>query len=78
MDRVIYFTFISFLFLIILLCISLAMNPVPFQAVPPQWFPMLPPNPPMSSAFWESKNVQDRLRELQDTLNLAKAMYVPD
>lgn len=50
------------------------MNPVPFQAVPPQWFPMLPPNPPMSSAFWESKNVQDRLRELQDTLNLAKAM----
>lgn len=35
---------------------------------------MLPPNPPTSSAFWESKNVQERLRELQDTLDLAKAM----
>lgn len=54
------------------------MNPVPFQTVPPQWFPMLPPNLPMSSAFWESKNVQERLRELQDTLDLAKAMYVPN
>ncbi|XP_050243612.1 U11/U12 small nuclear ribonucleoprotein 59 kDa protein [Quercus robur] len=50
------------------------MNPVPFQTVPPQWFPMLPPNPPTSSAFWESKNVHERLRELQDTLDLAKAM----
>lgn len=50
------------------------MNLVPFQTVPPQWFPMLPPNPPTSSAFWESKNVQERLRELQDTLDLAKAM----
>lgn len=35
---------------------------------------MLPPNPPTSSAFWESKNVQERLRELQDNLDLAKAM----
>lgn len=35
---------------------------------------MLPPNPPTSSSFWESKNVQERLRELQDTLDLAKAM----
>lgn len=50
------------------------MNLVPFQSVPPQWFPMLPPNPPTSSAFWESKNVQERLRELQDNLDLAKAM----
>lgn len=54
------------------------MNPVPFQTVPPQWLPMLPPNLPTSSAFWESKNVQERLRELQDTLDLAKAMYVPN
>jgi hypothetical protein len=54
------------------------MNPVPFQSVaPPPWFPMLPPNPPMSCAFWETKNVKDRLRELQDTLDLAEAMYVP-
>ncbi|GLT58990.1 hypothetical protein SLA2020_318400 [Shorea laevis] len=51
------------------------MNPVPFQsAARPPWFPMLPPNPPMSCAFWETKNVKGRLRELQDTLDLAQAM----
>ncbi|KAE8022043.1 hypothetical protein FH972_007878 [Carpinus fangiana] len=51
------------------------MNPVPFQSAPPPvWFPMLPPNPPMSRAFWETQNVKDRLRELQDTLDLAQAM----
>lgn len=56
------------------------MNPVPFHAVPaappppPPWLPMLPPNRPQSSAFWETKNVHDQLKELQDTLNLAKAM----
>ncbi|XP_062157256.1 U11/U12 small nuclear ribonucleoprotein 59 kDa protein-like isoform X2 [Alnus glutinosa] len=51
------------------------MNLVPFQsAARPPWFPMLPPNPPMSCAFWETKNVKDRLRELQDTLDLAQAM----
>ncbi|GLT84619.1 hypothetical protein SLE2022_028400 [Rubroshorea leprosula] len=51
------------------------MNPVHFQSAPPPlWFPMLPPEPPNSSGFWETRNVRDRLRELQDTLNLAKAM----
>nr|KJB09705.1 hypothetical protein B456_001G158000 [Gossypium raimondii] len=51
------------------------MNPVHFQpAPPPPWFPMLPPEPPNSSTFWETRNVRDRLRELQDTLNLANAV----
>ncbi|KAJ1410479.1 Programmed cell death protein 7, partial [Sesbania bispinosa] len=59
----------------------LAMNPVPFQFAPrpplplePPRFPILPSEPPNSSSFWESRNVCDRLRESQDTLNLAKAM----
>jgi hypothetical protein len=58
------------------------MNPVPFQsALPPPFleriqFPILPSEPPNSSSFWENRNVCDRFRELQDTLNLAKGMYV--
>ncbi|XP_052734010.1 U11/U12 small nuclear ribonucleoprotein 59 kDa protein isoform X2 [Vigna angularis] len=55
------------------------MNPIPFQSVarpppPPPWFPVLPSEPPNSTSFWENRNVSDRLRELQHTLNLAKAM----
>ncbi|MED6123687.1 hypothetical protein PIB30_051506 [Stylosanthes scabra] len=52
------------------------MNPFHFQPVPPPHpqFPMLPPEPPNSSSFWQNRNVCDRLRELQDTLNLAKAL----
>ncbi|KAG2720464.1 hypothetical protein I3760_02G036600 [Carya illinoinensis] len=52
------------------------MNLVPFQSTvpPPPWFPMLPPNLPISCAFWETKNVEDQVKELQDTLDLAKAM----
>ncbi|RDY12668.1 U11/U12 small nuclear ribonucleoprotein 59 kDa protein, partial [Mucuna pruriens] len=53
------------------------MNPIPFQSAPPPpppWFPILPSEPPNSSSFWENRNVCDRLRELHDTLNLAKAM----
>lgn len=55
------------------------MNPVPFHLAPaapppPPWLPMLPPNPTQSSAFWETKNVHDRLRDLQETVILAKAM----
>ncbi|KAK3026729.1 hypothetical protein RJ639_042182 [Escallonia herrerae] len=41
---------------------------------PPHWYPVLPPLPPMSSAFWNTANVHDRLQELRDTLYLAKAM----
>ncbi|KAJ6675285.1 hypothetical protein OIU85_011449 [Salix viminalis] len=54
------------------------MHPVPFHATsaapPPPWFPMLPPNPPQSAPFWDTKNVHDRLKELQDTLTLATSM----
>ncbi|XP_024019033.1 U11/U12 small nuclear ribonucleoprotein 59 kDa protein isoform X1 [Morus notabilis] len=51
------------------------MNPTPFQpSAPPSWFPMLSPDPPMSSFFWQTANVRDRLKDLQDTLTLAKAM----
>ncbi|KAK7262611.1 hypothetical protein RJT34_30186 [Clitoria ternatea] len=55
----------------------LAMNSIPFQSAPPPppaWFPRLPPEPPNSSSFWQNRNVSGRLRDLQDTLNLAKAM----
>ncbi|CAN0913220.1 U11/U12 small nuclear ribonucleoprotein 59 kDa protein, partial [Linum grandiflorum] len=55
------------------------MNPVPFPVPPPAqqpppWMPMLPPNPPLSSGFWENRNVHERLRELQETLVLAQEM----
>ncbi|XP_068330692.1 U11/U12 small nuclear ribonucleoprotein 59 kDa protein-like isoform X1 [Pyrus communis] len=52
------------------------MNPIPYQpqAPRPPWPPVVPPNPPMSSSFWETTNVRDRLKNLQDTLSLAKAM----
>ncbi|XP_061960856.1 U11/U12 small nuclear ribonucleoprotein 59 kDa protein isoform X2 [Populus nigra] len=54
------------------------MHPVPFHATPaappPPWFPMLPPNPPQSTPFWDTKNVHDRLKELQGTLTLATSM----
>ncbi|XP_052194784.1 U11/U12 small nuclear ribonucleoprotein 59 kDa protein [Diospyros lotus] len=50
-------------------------NPVPFaQNAPQPWFPMLPPAPPPSSAFWNTVNVQNRLKELRHTIDLAKAM----
>lgn len=51
------------------------MNPAAFQfGIPPPWFPVLPPNPPLSSTFWETTNVRDRLRDIQETVSLAKAM----
>lgn len=51
------------------------MNPVPYPFVaPPPWVPILPPNPPMSSSFWEAQNVHVQLQDLQDTVNFAKAM----
>lgn len=51
-------------------------QPAPFipAAAPPPWFPQLPPLPPLSSSFWNITNVDDRLRELRSTLDLAKAM----
>ncbi|KAK4769713.1 hypothetical protein SAY87_030245 [Trapa incisa] len=54
------------------------MNPFPIPgqyATPPTCFPALPPNPPPSSSFWYSINVRHRLKELQETLTIAKAFY---
>lgn len=53
------------------------MNTTSYQPPPPQppyWFPFLPPDPPRSNAFWETRNVYYQLKELQATLNLAKGM----
>ncbi|XP_050387652.1 LOW QUALITY PROTEIN: U11/U12 small nuclear ribonucleoprotein 59 kDa protein [Argentina anserina] len=36
--------------------------------------PMLPANPPVTCTFWETNNVREQLKKLQDTLGLAKAM----
>lgn len=56
------------------------MNQFSFQptppAPPPPWFPLLPPDPPQSIVFWESKNVHNQIKQLQETLKLAEAMYV--
>lgn len=53
------------------------MNAISYQSPPPpppQWFPFLPPDPPRSNAFWETRNIYNQLKELEATLNLAKAM----
>ncbi|XP_057769653.1 U11/U12 small nuclear ribonucleoprotein 59 kDa protein-like [Salvia miltiorrhiza] len=57
------------------------MNPMgmpPFNQALPPWGPPPPPQlphmPPPSASFWTSANVSSRLKELHDTLNLAKAM----
>ncbi|KAL3622180.1 hypothetical protein CASFOL_033591 [Castilleja foliolosa] len=54
------------------------MNPMglaPYCAGPPPWAPPpLPSAPPPTASFWNASNVTTRLKELHDTLNLAKAM----
>lgn len=52
------------------------MNPANFQPPNPpfHWAPMLPPDPPRCGMFWTPKNITDQLKQLQDTLNLAKSM----
>ncbi|KAL6493986.1 hypothetical protein OROGR_031895 [Orobanche gracilis] len=54
------------------------MNPMglaPFNSNPPPWAPPpLPALPPPTTSFWTAANVTSRLKELYDTLNLAKAM----
>ncbi|KAG7639892.1 Programmed cell death protein 7 [Arabidopsis thaliana x Arabidopsis arenosa] len=52
------------------------MNPANFQPPNPpfHWAPMLPPDPPRCGMFWNTKNITDQLKQLQDTLNLAKSM----
>ncbi|KAJ4892418.1 U11/U12 small nuclear ribonucleoprotein 59 kDa protein [Raphanus sativus] len=49
------------------------MNPANYQP-PYHWAPMLPPDPPRCGVFWNTKNVSDQLKQLQDTLHLAKSM----
>ncbi|CAA7048180.1 unnamed protein product [Microthlaspi erraticum] len=49
------------------------MNPANFQP-PFHWAPMLPPDPPRCGVFWNTNNITDQLKQLQDTLNLAKSM----
>ncbi|KAL3517228.1 hypothetical protein ACH5RR_024130 [Cinchona calisaya] len=49
-------------------------NPFTGAAPPPVWYQPPPPFPPPSSSFWSSGNVHDRLKDLHDTFNLAKAM----
>lgn len=83
-----FFQFLRLIVLNIMICrllislnLALKMNPFMSQLArlpppPPSWFPLLPPDPPNSSAFWNNRNVHNQLRELQDTLNLAEAMYV--
>ncbi|KAL7121466.1 hypothetical protein ACP275_02G183600 [Erythranthe tilingii] len=45
-------------------------NPGPRHWAPPPW----PPLPPPHSSFWTGSNVSSHLKELHDTINLAKAM----
>ncbi|KAL6131019.1 hypothetical protein ACLB2K_069397 [Fragaria x ananassa] len=49
------------------------MMPPNIPMMPPN-APMVPPNPPVTSTFWETTNVREQLKNLQDTLGLAKAM----
>ncbi|GER57411.1 Golgin candidate [Striga asiatica] len=51
-----------------------AHTPWPAPPPPPPPPPPLPPVPPPTASFWTAGNVSSRLEELQDTLNLAKAM----
>ncbi|XP_062105481.1 U11/U12 small nuclear ribonucleoprotein 59 kDa protein-like [Humulus lupulus] len=51
------------------------MDSTPFQPnVQPPWHPMVPPNQPSTSAFWETRNALNSLKDLHDTLSLAKSM----
>ncbi|XP_060969244.1 U11/U12 small nuclear ribonucleoprotein 59 kDa protein isoform X2 [Cannabis sativa] len=51
------------------------MDPTPFQpTLRPPWIPMVPPNQPSSIAFWETRNVLHSLKDLHDTVSLAKSM----
>ncbi|KAF6154548.1 hypothetical protein GIB67_027821 [Kingdonia uniflora] len=50
------------------------MQSTPGMTTRPPWFPILQPNPLPTTSFWESNNVRDHLRNLQDTLDLASAI----
>ncbi|KAF9591523.1 hypothetical protein IFM89_004577 [Coptis chinensis] len=46
------------------------MNPMSFS--PPPWY--IQPNPVISSSFWVNQNVHNHLKQLRDTIHLAKTM----
>lgn len=37
---------------------------------------MLPPVPSVAGSFWQGVHVQDHLRNLEDTIDLLKPLYV--
>ncbi|KAF5191689.1 U11/U12 small nuclear ribonucleoprotein, partial [Thalictrum thalictroides] len=43
-------------------------------APPPPWYMIVQPTPAMSSSFWTTGNVHNRLQDLRETLDLAKSM----
>ncbi|OVA16929.1 hypothetical protein BVC80_737g2 [Macleaya cordata] len=51
------------------------MNSMPYPPrAPPPWFPILPPDPLLTSSFWQSANVHNHLTNLQETIGVAKAL----
>ncbi|XP_043700501.1 U11/U12 small nuclear ribonucleoprotein 59 kDa protein isoform X2 [Telopea speciosissima] len=51
------------------------MNPTPFSSgTPLPWFPISQPVSSVANAFWESGHVDEHLKNLQDTINLLKAV----
>ncbi|KAI3975183.1 hypothetical protein MKX01_020584 [Papaver californicum] len=48
--------------------------PYPPPRAPSPWFPVVPPDPLLNSSFWKAENVQNHLKKLEDTIDLAKAM----
>ncbi|KAI3857337.1 hypothetical protein MKX03_028997 [Papaver bracteatum] len=53
---------------------SMSYQPPP-RAPPPPWFPVVQPDPLLNSSFWKAENVHNYLKKLEDTIDLAKAMY---
>ncbi|KAK9090634.1 hypothetical protein Sjap_023811 [Stephania japonica] len=54
----------------------IGMNLAPYSSAAPRpWYPpLVPPEPLATSSFWENGNVCARLRDLQDTIVIAKAL----
>ncbi|PIA57723.1 hypothetical protein AQUCO_00600448v1 [Aquilegia coerulea] len=49
-------------------------SPATPRPPPPPWYMIVQPNPTMSSSFWATGNVHNRLQDLRETLELAKSM----
>ncbi|XP_077228164.1 U11/U12 small nuclear ribonucleoprotein isoform X2 [Tasmannia lanceolata] len=50
------------------------MFPTPFSSGTPPWLQIVPPDPSVNSSFWKTEHVCDHLRNLQDTIDLLKAV----